>query len=138
MLRDVAVMGRILRPGGHVVLVWNDRLLSGTRFLEAYELLLLGLGRDYQRVRHNNITEESLGSFFAPSGFETHVLPNEQRFDYDGLRGRLLSSSYGPAHGHPGHAPMLDGLRTLFDRFNENGIVRMVYDTRIYAGRLSA
>jgi hypothetical protein len=33
---------------------------------------------------------------------------------------------------------MLRRLRELFDQFNENGIVRMIYDTRIYAGRLSA
>lgn len=128
---------RILRPGGHVVLVWNDRRLNGTPFLEAYEQLLLDFGTDYQRVRHNNVSEQTLRKFFGPAGYTTHVLPNEQRFDFDGLKGRLLSSSYIPAQDHPAHATMLGRLQDLFDQFNENGIVRMIYDTRIYAGHLS-
>lgn len=128
---------RILRPGGHVVLVWNDRRLNGTPFLEAYERLLLEFGTDYQRVRHNNVSEQTLRGFFGPAAYTTDVLPNEQRFDFDGLKGRLLSSSYIPAQDHPAHATMLRRLRELFDQFNENGIVRMIYDTRIYAGHLS-
>jgi SAM-dependent methyltransferase len=128
---------RVLRPGGWTVLVWNDRRLSGAPFLEAYENLLLGLGTDYQRVRHNNVTDAVLAEFFGPGGFERHEIHNEQRFDFDGLRGRLLSSSYAPAAGQPGHEPMLHRLREIFDQFNEAGIVRMTYDTRIYYGRLA-
>jgi SAM-dependent methyltransferase len=128
---------RILWPEGWVVLGWNDRRLSGTPFLEAYENLLLGLGTDYQRVRHNNVTEAVLAEFFGAGGFQRHEIENEQRFDFDGLRGRLLSSSYVPGAGHAGHEAMLRRLREIFDQFNEGGIVRMTYNTRIYYGRLT-
>jgi SAM-dependent methyltransferase len=128
---------RILRPSGHVVLVWNDRRLSATPFLEAYEQLLLDFGTDYQRVRHNNLSAERLAEFFGPGGYSNDVLPNEQQFDLDGLTGRLLSSSYVPAQDHPAHATMLRRLGDIFERYSENGTVRMIYDTRIFTGRLS-
>jgi hypothetical protein len=31
---------------------------------------------------------------------------------------------------------MVDALRSLFDRHAENGCVAMLYDTRLYLGRL--
>src|SRR5205814_7614202 len=41
---------RILRPGGWVIAVWNDRRLSGSPFLEEYERMLLEYGTDYREV----------------------------------------------------------------------------------------
>jgi len=41
-----------------------------------------------------------------------------------------------PRPGDPRHAPLAAALRTLFDRTAENGRVAMLYDTRLYLGRL--
>ena len=128
---------RILRPAGWVVLVRNDRRLTGTPFLEAYEDLLLRLGTDYLRVRHNNVTEEAIRTFLGPGTFKAHTFSNEQRFDFEGLKGRLVSSSYVPAPDNPGHEPMIRRLMEIFERFQENGVVTMTYDTRIYTGRFA-
>ena len=57
---------------------------------------------------------------------------------FDGLRGRLLSSSYSPPKGHPKHEPMLAALRRLFDAHAENDRMRFDYATRMYYGRLEA
>src|SRR5215216_934394 len=86
---------RILRPGGYVVLIWNERQLDTTEFLREYELLLKKHANDYDKVRHENIDRERLGRFFGPH-FEQATFSNEQVFDLEGLRGRLLSSSYMP------------------------------------------
>ncbi|HEX2269365.1 MAG TPA: class I SAM-dependent methyltransferase, partial [Pyrinomonadaceae bacterium] len=43
---------RILRPGGWVVLLWNDRRVGSTPFLAAYEQLLQTYGTDYRAVDH--------------------------------------------------------------------------------------
>ena len=59
-----------------------------------------------------------------------------QEFDYAGLEGRLLSSSYAPAPGHAKHAPMLRELRRIFDEHSSTGRVVFEYTTRIYFGRL--
>jgi hypothetical protein len=56
-------------------------------------------------------------------------------FDWVGLKGRLLSSSYAPNAGHPGHQPMLDALDRLFREHQRDGRVRFEYDTQIYWGR---
>lgn len=127
---------RILKPAtAWVVLIWNDRR-TDSPFLADYEALLNAHGTDYRQVRHENVSDERLRAFFGPAGYERHVLPNEQRFDYPGLEGRLLSSSYVPPPGAPGHREMIDALHRLFDRHQRDQTVRLEYDTRIYYGQV--
>lgn len=122
---------RILRPGGWALLMWNDRDDSSTPFLVAYEQLLREFGTDYLAVRHNRIDESSLRQFFGGE-FQAESLPNVQAFDFAGLRGRLLSSSYVPGQSHPRHQPMLDALRQVFDAHQVQGQVQMPYQTQLY------
>src|SRR5438477_686437 len=49
---------RILKPGGWLVLLWNERLTDANAFLREYEQLLLIYGTDYEDVRHERTTEE--------------------------------------------------------------------------------
>src|SRR3712207_8022424 len=44
---------RILRPGGWVVLVWNERRAEADGFAAAYERLLEAHGTDYEQVRQD-------------------------------------------------------------------------------------
>jgi SAM-dependent methyltransferase len=127
---------RILRPGGHAVLVWNDRRVDSTPFLRDYEALLRHFGTDYEKVGHRQGAEDKLSAFFAPNKYETISFDNRQVFDHPGLEGRLLSSSYVPTPGHKNYAPMLDELRRVFDRHQFNGTVAFDYDTRAHFGTL--
>jgi SAM-dependent methyltransferase len=126
---------RILRPGGWLVLLWNEREVDTTPFLCAYEQLLLTYGTDYEDVRHERATD-SVNEFFDPAPYEERVFAMRQEFDYAGLEGRLLSSSYAPGPGHPKHQPMLGELRRIFDEYAEGGRVGFDYRTRVYFGRL--
>jgi hypothetical protein len=110
------------------------RRVDSTPFLRAYEDLLLTYATDYTQVRHENVGDPELRQFFLDGSYVTHSVPNEQRFDFDGLKGRLLSSSYAPAEGQPGHESMLIELAALFDRCATDGRVSFEYDTRIYLG----
>ena len=65
------------------------------------------------------------------------LLPTEQRFDFPGLRSRVLSASYMPAEGHPSHGPMLQRLWLLFDEHQQGGEVVFEYDLEVYFGRLA-
>jgi len=132
--RARAEFSRILRPHGSIVLVWNVRLTDATPFLRGYEALLQTFATDYMRVRHENVDEPALGRFFRDGRFTRHVLPNEQHFDFEGLRGRLLSSSYAPAEGHPSHAPMMAELRRIYDANQRDGKVSFLYRTEITIG----
>jgi len=127
---------RILQPGGWVALFWNTRRTEATAFLRAYESLLQTYGTDYQEVNHTRVEASGLQAFFGGS-YQVREFENEQIFDYEGLKGRLLSSSYAPAAGHPKHAPMLRDLERLFTVHQEDGRVRFLYHTHLYFGPLA-
>jgi SAM-dependent methyltransferase len=133
--RTKAEFQRILKPGGYVALIWNDRQVDSTPFLVAYEALLRSLGTDYEQVNHRNIDAEKLRQFFG-SAPHWKPFPYEQPFDFAGLKGRLLSSSYAPAEGEPGCDVMLAKLRTIFAAHQQDGQVAFRYDTVVYFEQL--
>ena len=135
--RTRAEFARILRPDGIVALFWNSRHLDSTPFLSGYEKLLRDFATDYQQVDHKRIDASVLKQFFGGDHFQTRTFPNSQTFDFEGLRGRLLSSSYAPAPGHPRHAPMLLELERIFHEHESNGRVRFDYDTELFFGQLT-
>jgi SAM-dependent methyltransferase len=126
---------RILKPGGWLVLLWNERLTDSTPFLRDYEQLLLTYGTDYADVRHERTTDE-VNQFFDPAPFQERAFPLRQEFDYAGIEGRLLSSSYAPGPEHTKYAPMLRELRRIFDAHAVAGRATFDYKTRVYFGRL--
>lgn len=128
---------RILRPRGLAAIWWNSRRLSGTPFLEGYEALLQGYGTDYAKVAERYADDASMHAWFGDGLRGAARFDHRQRLDFDGLRGRLLSSSYTPRVGDPNHEPMLRALRELFDATAVDGTVSMDYDTRIFAGELA-
>lgn len=128
---------RILRPGGRVVLVWNGRRRERSGFQQAYEALLETHGTDYAEVNHGQRgSAEEVRRFFSPEPVEEHVFDNAQVFNLEGLKGRLLSSSYVPGSGEPGSAVMLADLEDIFREYQEDGTVMVEYDTRVYVGGL--
>lgn len=127
---------RILKPGGWSVLIWNDRELQTTPFLSDYEQLLIDFGTDYSEVRHDK-GMPGIQQFFAADPFVMKGFPNTQLFDFDGLRGRVRSSSYTPEPDHPTFEPMMRQLKTIFDKHQENGYVSFDYETKVFYGQLS-
>ena len=126
---------RILKPGGWLVLLWNERETDSTPFLRDYEQLLLKFGTDYEAVRHERTTD-SVNEFFDPAPFQERVFAMRQEFDYPGLEGRLLSSSYAPGLDHRQHRPMLQELQRIFAIHASAGRVTFDYKTRVYFGKL--
>ncbi len=127
---------RILKPGGKVILIWNTRLTSGTPFLEAYDQLLHTYGTDYIKVKHTNITKDTLLTFYREGGLVEEQFASRQLFDYAGLRGRLLSASYSPTAGHPNYEPMMIELERIFEQNQRNGEVSFNYVTQVFWGEL--
>lgn len=128
---------RILTPEGWVVLIWNERLVT-PGFLAEYEDLLQRLSTDYGRVDHRQIGDEAIGHFFAHERWRVASFPNQQDFDWEGLRGRLLSSSYAPLPGSPQYPRMMEELAGIFATYNKSGQVRVVYETKMYVGQIGA
>jgi SAM-dependent methyltransferase len=129
---------RIVKPGGWVVLLWHDRDVEATPFLRGYEGFLQRYAIEYSTLARNKIANyRTLERFFAPGRMDLIEQDAQQRFDLDGLRGRLLSSSYAPREG-PAAEAMLQALPSLFDHYAQHGKVTLQYKTRIYYGHLSA
>ena len=124
---------RILRVGGLVALVWNVRREASTPFLREYEALLRRFGTDYGKVNHRNIDPAQIRDFYGGE-VEVRSFPHAQAHDREGIRGRLLSSSYTPREGDPAREPMLEELDAIFERHAREGVVRIEYDTELYVG----
>jgi SAM-dependent methyltransferase len=127
---------RILKPGGWMVIAWNDRRMEEASFTRAYENILERFGIDYKNVKDSYPEADRIREFL--SNFSQRDLPNYQILDWDSLRGRLRSSSFSPTEGHPNYAPMMEELRKLFDAYQQDGQVRMDYFTRVYYGHVKA
>lgn len=126
---------RILKADGFAALLWNERQLDSNDFLRAYERLLIRFGSDYETVRHDNVSDETLRAFFKKD-YGRAAFPNVQALDFDGLKGRILSSSYMPTDGDRNFAPMLAELRRLFADYEKDSRIEILYTTNIYYAQI--
>ena len=133
--RTKAEFRRIARTHAYCVLIWNERLVQSP-FEKAYEQLLLDYAIDYKEVDHRNINEEKIANFFSLNDFIAQVFPNKQVFDFEGVKGRLLSSSYVPDEMHPRFSSMIKTLEEIFAVHAVNNAVQFNYETKLYAGKM--
>ncbi|MFX0179876.1 MAG: class I SAM-dependent methyltransferase [Candidatus Hodarchaeota archaeon] len=121
---------RILKQEGYVVLIWNNRKKSGNGFSSEYEKFILKYGKDYKFTRKD---EADINKFFK---YEKEVFYNYQDFDFEGLKGRLLSASYIPLEDNPEYEDMIKELENIFNKYQHDGLIRLEYDTELYYGNL--
>ena len=126
---------RVIRPGGWGALLWNEHPSSGSAFLGDYEALVRRHAPEFDQVVGSRADEASMGAFFG-GAMELARFPNQQVFDYEGLVGRLLSSSYAPEPGQAQHEPMLADLREVFLRHAREGRIVFPYVTLVYFAQL--
>lgn len=125
---------RILRDNGHVVLVWNERKNS-TQFMKVYNKLMKTLKKEYELAEKKIADTQMLKSFFGKSGYKAHTFANYQMLDMNGLKGRVQSVSYIPTEGEA-FVNIMNTLKEIFDRYNNGGMVKLEYTTRIYIGTI--
>jgi SAM-dependent methyltransferase len=126
---------RIIRPGGWGALLWNERPPETNAFLADYEALLLQHAAEYAAITASRANEAAMREYLG-GAMELATFPNQQTLDFEGLTGRLMSSSYAPEHGHPQHAPMMAALQSVFERHQQHGEIVFPYLTRVYFGCL--
>jgi SAM-dependent methyltransferase len=128
---------RILRPGGWVVLAWNGYRVESSPLMAAYQDLVVRFGTDYSEVRRE-VVGCDVESFYAPGSCECARFQFQQVFDFEGLKGRLLSASYAPEPDHPNYDAMLREVRKVFDANQKDGKVVFEYETELYYGQFPA
>ena len=123
---------RILRPGGCIALIWNDRHLEATPFLVEYEALI----HDYADARpFLHIDPERVRTLFGAIEPVCTEIDNVQSLDLAALRARVFSSSYMPMRDDPVAREIDRRIEALFERHQQDGRVQMLYRTRIWHGR---
>jgi len=125
---------RILRPGGHVALLWNQRV-AGLPFTEDYERALREHSVDYVEVdRSSKPGPEAIGAFLGEPAYAT--FDNPQEMDLGGLVGRYLSASYAFGRDDPRFPQAASALRAVFERHARGGTLTMAMVTHVYWGRV--
>lgn len=127
---------RVLKPRGYVALIWNERATGESPFLQGYEEAMNAYANDYSTITHKRRSDERIADFFAPGAVTEQRFDNRQTFDFDGLCGRVWSSSYAPQPGEPNYTELRTQLHRLFERFSSGGEIQFIYHTRIFAGQL--
>jgi len=128
---------RVLRPNGAVALIWNERFVE-TPFMREVEAITdkyAAAGDPDGKIREAG--RSRIAGLFAPAAFRADEFPNHQMFDFAGLLGRISSSSYLPMAGEPAYAELSADLSLVFEKWQEIGLVRFVYRTKVFHGRLS-
>jgi SAM-dependent methyltransferase len=125
---------RILKPGAWAALLWNERPKGATPFLDEYEAVLRRYAPEYDAVARLRAEEGGIRRFFGHAP-ELATFSNQQVFDFEGLAGRVESSSYAPLPDRPEHEPLMRGLREVFERHQREGKVAFPYRTLVYFGQ---
>lgn len=125
---------RILKKDGYVVLMWNEKTESD-ELMKSYYDLITNYGTDYEKINHELIDDAAISEFYSPCDVRKKIFNHRHKLDYQGLEGRLLSSSYIPLEGEK-FEKMIGELKSIFDKNNSDGSVFMDYETILYFGKL--
>lgn len=127
-----AEFSRILRPNRPVVLLWNKRHHEASNFMRAFRDFIKEFS--HKDWPEDYVSDERVFDRFYDGSWDKAIFKNEQTFDFEGLKGFYLSTSYSFAEGHPRHAEALEALENLYRRFEYDGQVVMSYKTVMYYG----
>lgn len=127
---------RILKPDGWVVLVWNIPR-HHTPFLAAYEQFWQKYlnPQSHSSGIDTQAFDDGLRGWYSPGVVNIQAFDNAQVVDYEGLKGRVLSSSLAPAPEQPEYTAMLEELETVFQNHQVHGNVTIEYECRMCCGQ---
>lgn len=121
-----AECNRILRDPTNVVLMSNsgdpnrEDMNEIKRIIHGYQI-------EHDEEKRYQHDESRVTAFFSEHGFRKFEIPNQHSLTFEELLGRICSMSYSPLPGHDRYGLMVDDLRSVFDRFSENGKMIMYH-----------
>lgn len=128
---------RILKPGRYAMIVWNNRNKESSHFFRDYETILKDFGTDYKEVTKAIIGKKEFSDFFGTENYKRFLFTNKQQLDYEGIRWRLLSTSYIPTEESETYLTKLQRLKEIFQKHQKNGVIKLDYETEMFVGKIS-
>jgi ubiquinone/menaquinone biosynthesis C-methylase UbiE len=127
---------RVLKPAGEVAIIWNDGV-PRDRVRSAVDQLLDGYSGTKRAVLLARENRSPVHRLFRTSRVRARSFLNEQSFDEDGFTGFVFSGSFVPLRTTSEGRQLEIEIRSLFRRFERNGMLVVRYRTVIFMGRPS-
>lgn len=125
---------RILKPGGWLALMWNERDESDN-FTACYGNLIRTVpGASSVELSRGTAGEPLLTSNLYQNASKNDF-KNEQKIDLEGLLGRAFSASYVPRPDSAEGKALELSLKLLFQEHEQSGTVILRYETSIYSAQ---
>ncbi len=124
---------RILKPGGKVALIWNDRVQSSGSFNEEYERICSTYSNGYHKSGSMSLDRAAIGRFFGGKEKE-HSMENSQKLDLNGIRERYFSASYAIGTEDARFDALIKEIESAYSRHQKDGYVTINHVTRLFLG----
>jgi SAM-dependent methyltransferase len=126
---------RVLRPGGEVALVWNDRVLEDPVHRALDEVFAEFGGEKRQALLAHEASRSHAPAFFNGAPVRERTFDHRQRLDAAGLIALVCSRSYMPVRSSPAGTDVAARVQRLFDTHADAGGVTLRYRTLALIGR---
>lgn len=131
--KALAEFHRVLKPGGYVVLMWNERDESDP-FSKSYGDLFRELPETAKVEMRRGLAGEPLLTNEHFVDAKKTRFKNQQKLDLDGVINRAFSASYAPKEGDAA-LRLREGLTRSFEQHQKDGFVSMHYEVSVYTAR---
>lgn len=125
-------LARILRPGGFIALVWNERVQESAG--AAYQTVVDEFAHKVPGARDGREPLPALDRYFEGGAPSPVIFDNPQTLDWNALLARAASSSYMPHPGDDDYPAMVERLDAFFTEWSREGKVIIPQETRLFWG----
>lgn len=133
-----AEMRRVLKPGGQVALIWNDRQREQPLHRALDEEVFTPFGGERRGALMAHEDRGQVGIFFGSTAPRQWSWPHQHALDAAGLRSLVFSRSYMPKPDSEAGYAAAAAVDALFQRFASGGQVLLPYTTVLMMGRPTA
>lgn len=128
--------GRILRPGGKVLLIWNMRDMSASFNKECYDVFAKYCPR-FKGFSGGIKEHDDKIKYFFHDLYQCVRFDNPLLYDKNRFISRSLSGSYSLKQGDADYEKYLEELTKLFDKYSVNHMLEIQNQTVAYIGSVA-
>lgn len=128
---------RILRPGGVVVMITDNRVYGGSAQQEAYDHLLRTHCADFQEKTEPAGIQAKVTEFFHADDVFEDAFVGQHALTLEGLIEQTTCLPIAPKATDPAHGPLVEAVRRFYSDWAQEGYVTVPVVCRVACGHLS-